>query len=137
MNIVKAVSRIGETNGTKNPDSKNNVGNYLGDIYLWQVVGEIAADRLKAAWNYLNSDKLMPDDDHLRANVEGEIVALKSPTFALQVKVAKPRESFDKDLFIEKASKRFKIDKHKLLELSMECTKQSKAPLTKKVLELK
>lgn len=133
--IIKAISRLGETNGTKNPDERHNVGSLLGEIYLWQVATDIASDRLKAAWKELEAEELLPSDDKLRTDVEGELVALQSPHFSLQIKVAKPRESFDKDMFIEKASKKFKIDKHKLIELSRECVKLSKAPLTKKVLE--
>ena len=137
LNIIKAVSRLGETNGTKNPDSRNNVGAALGKVYLWRVAVEIATDRLKTAWNDLTNKELIPEDEILRKSIEGETVAIKSPSFGLQIKVSKPRESFDKDAFLDKVSKKFKIEKHKLIELSKECTKLSKAPLSKKIVELR
>ncbi|MCI0557510.1 MAG: hypothetical protein MN733_03365 [Nitrososphaera sp.] len=134
--VIKALDRLSTLNGTRNPDEKDNQGAFLGPIYLWSVVADIAKDRISSAWKSLEENGLIPADDALRTQISGEEVITSSPSFALQVKVTNPRSTFDKDMFIECASVKFKIDKHKLVELAATCNKSSKSPLTKKVIEL-
>jgi hypothetical protein len=135
-NIIKALDKLAALNGTRNPDETDNQGAFLGPVFLWETVRDIAADRVKSSWSDLASNKLIPTDDILRES-NGSEVLLSSPSFALQVRVTSPRETFDQTLFIEQAAKKFSIDKHKLIELAAQCKKLSKPPLTKKVVEIK
>lgn len=135
-NIVKALTRLESLNGTQNPDAKDNQGAFLGPVFFWETVSDLAHDRAKDAWSSLSENNLIPADDTLRSRITGEEVITKSPHFVLQVKVSQPRESFDQTLFIDKVAKKFSIDRHKLVELAATCKKASKAPLSKRVIEL-
>lgn len=135
-NIIKALDRIESLNGTANPDASSNSGSFLGPVFLWETIHNIAQDKMKKAWTNLAENNLIPADDTLRDKVKGDEVIISSPSFALQVKVTQPRESFDQTLFIDKAAKKFSIDKHKLMELAAQCKKSSRAPLSKKVVEI-
>ena len=33
--IIKALAKMGKTNGTTNPDSKHNTGALLGEAFMW------------------------------------------------------------------------------------------------------
>jgi hypothetical protein len=133
--ILKAITRFGTTNGTKNPDERSNTGQLLGEVFLWETARDLCADRAKSAWADLESMELYSDAD-LRSLGESESIVVKSPHFALSVKVSKPRMMFDRDLFIERIAADFKIDKHRLIELATTCKAASKPPLSKKVLEV-
>ena len=50
--------------------------------------------------------------------------------------VNKPREAFDKDEFIATVAKEYEIDLGALNAIALGCVKKSKAPLSKRVLEL-
>jgi hypothetical protein len=135
--IIKALDKLATLNGTRNPDETDNQGAFLGPVFLWETVRDIAADKVKSAWSAVSENNLISTDDVLRDKINGEEILVSSPSFALQVRVTQPRESFDQTLFIEKAAKKFSIDKHKLVELAAQCKKQSRAPLSKKVVEIK
>lgn len=134
--IIKALDRLSTLNGTRNPDEQDNQGAFLGPVFLWSTIADIADDKIKESWKTLSANNLITTDDVLRDSINGETILVSSPSFALQVRVTSPRESFDQTLFIEKAAKKFNIDKHKLVELATQCKKASKAPLSKKVIEL-
>lgn len=133
--ILKAITRFGTTNGTKNPDERSNTGRLLGEVFLWETAKDFCASREKAAWAALESMELF-DPDELRESGPAESIVTKSPNFALSVKVSNPRMMFDKDLFIERVAEAFKIDKHKLIEIATQAKTPSKPPLSKKVLEV-
>lgn len=133
--ILKAFGRLG-SNGTKNPDERSNVGRYLGEIFLWDYAAELCSSKAREAWRLLAADQIISSDDELRATIEAETVIAKSPHFAMSVKVGNPRMMFDQERFIDAISSKFKIDKHKLVELAKECKSPSRAPLSKKVIEI-
>ena len=132
--IHHALAKLG-MNGTQSPDH-SNLGGVLSEIYLWETVRDYAADKCKTAWLSLEREKLIKPDDFLRDNIDKEEVVVHSDHFSIVAKVSTPRSTFDRDLFIEKVGKKFKIDKHKLIDLAQQCTKQSKAPLSKRIIEI-
>lgn len=117
------------------PD-KSNVGGYLADVYLWETVADLAEKKREEAWRALTSNKFVPPDDTLRETVDGESIVVRTPYFIVHAKVSNPRSIFDRDTFIQKVSEKFKISKPKLIELAAKCVSQTRAPLSKRVLEV-
>ena len=133
---MKALDRLPTLNGTRNPDQQHNVGALIGDAYFWDTVQDLAASKSRSAWSTLEKEGFIQNKDDIRNEVDGEKTLVHSPSFAVIAKVSNPRASFDKDAFITLVSSKFKIDKHKLVELAQDCTKQSKAPVSLKILEI-
>lgn len=117
------------------PDS-SNIGGYLSDVFLWETVADLAKKKSEEAWKALVSNKMIPPDDTMRENINGEAIAVKTSKFQVFIKVSNPRTIFDKDAFINKAAEKFKISKPKLIELSQQCVSQTRPPLSKRVLEV-
>ena len=117
------------------PDN-TNVGGYLAEVYMWDVVADLAKEKSKEAWKSLVSNKMVPPDDTLRDNINGESIAVKTSKFQVYVKVSNPRSIFDKDTFITKVAETFKVSKPKLIEISKQCVSQTRPPLSKRVLEV-
>lgn len=134
--IIKALERLPSNNGTKNPDQLDNVGALVGDIYLWETVSEIASDKARNGWKALQSEEFIPSKEEIRETVQGEKALVKTPSFVVLAKVTNPRTTFDRDKFIDLCSKKFKLDKHKLVELAATCVKETAAPTSLKVLEV-
>lgn len=135
QSIQKALDRIPMNNGTRNPD-QSNIGGVIGEAYLWDTVQELAASKSKAAWDTMEKEGFIPPKDLLREKGSGEVSLVSSDNFTVISKVTAPRASFDKDAFIDLVAKKFKIDKHKLVEASKSCTKESRAPVSLKIMEI-
>jgi len=116
-------------------DRKSNIGKYLQDIFVWQEVNKLAADSLKEAWATAQTSGALPFDDELRNKGEGEHIVTESDMFSLVTKVMAPRQNFDRDLFIEKVAKKFKIPVATLTALADASKVDGKAALSKRVLE--
>lgn len=112
----------------------DNVGPFLGRIYVLQEMSKFAEEQLKIAWKDAEAENILPDDLELR-ETEGERIVMESDQFSCVVNVAKPRANFNKDKFIDAVVVKFKIPKGKLEALAATSTKDSAAPLSKKVLE--
>jgi len=119
----------------KSPD-QTNVGGFLADVYLWDTVATLAKGHLEDAWRALEREKIIPSDVTMRETVEGESIAAKTAKFQVYIKVSNPRTIFDKDTFIAKVAATFNVSKPKLLELAKECVSQTRAPLSKRVIEV-
>lgn len=119
-----------------NPD-RSNSGKMLWTVYFWQVVKATAEKQLKAAWTGIQGPGgLVEDDDKLRALTIGEHICAESNKFTAIIKIDHPRKTFNADLFIEKAARRFRVTEDKVRALIEECKEAGNAPLTKRVLEL-
>lgn len=116
----------------KAPDKKSNVGALLWDIYIWQNVNSLAKKKLEQAWKVIEADKLIPDDDTLRA-VQGERVILQTENLSCVIKVEPPRKIFDKDKFILRLSKKYKLPIEDLNRMAGRCYVDTKTVLTKRV----
>lgn len=118
-----------------NPDRKSNTGNLLYRAFVLQTLASLAESGLKATWKSMETEGLLPDDEQLRA-VPGERIITESSHFSLMVKVSAPREVFDRDIFIARVAKKYKIPAASLAALAEQCYASSKAPLSRKVLEV-
>jgi hypothetical protein len=53
-----------------------------------------------------------------------------SENYSVTSEIGTPRETFDKDAFIDAVAKEFKLMKHKVTEIASTCTKTSAAPIS-------
>ena len=112
----------------------DNIGPILGRIYVFQEMEKYAKDQLKIAWKDAVTEDIISGDDVLR-DTAGERIATESNQFSCIVNVEKSRANFNKEKFIETVATKFKIPKGKLEALAETSTKDSAAPLSKKILE--
>lgn len=117
------------------PVDKSNAGSTLWPIFYWQVVEEIASKCRKQGWEVAWSEGVVPNDDQLRARGAGEFLIIDSNHFSALASVTKPICRFDRDLFLEKVAKKYKLDKEKLAALAESCKTGGKAALSKSVVE--
>lgn len=116
------------------PRDRTNAGPYLFDIWVYQEMCAFAEAKLKAAWKVAQDNGVISDDDTLRL-AAGETIVAESDKFSCVATVAAPGERFDKDVFIAKLAKKFKLEPSDI-EAVMENSKlTNKAALTKRVLE--
>jgi hypothetical protein len=92
--VVKALAKIGQTNGTANPDAKHNVGNLIGEAFLWDEVVKYAEGRSEAAWARLQKEGIVPAKKDMDP---GDYEIAYSPTFLVTAKVTQPIKRFDQD----------------------------------------
>lgn len=121
------------TKSLKFPD-RSNVAKILWQTYLWQEICSRATKTERACWKSLQEQKLLPDDDELR-KLRGEHILLDTNTLACVIKVEDPRDMFDRDLFIKKVARKYKIKETELVTIAEKCVKPSKAKLTKRIAE--
>ena len=146
---VKAVSKkykdrlhdelayLGTSRLVPRPDSKHNVGSYLGEIFTWQEVGKLADEKLKKAWKAAVEDDLIPSDEAMREKYDqDEHIVAESNAFSMIVTVGKPRETFDLEAFVSEVSRKWKINAVVLTKLAAGCKKSGTAPLTKRIREV-
>ena len=120
---------------TLKPQEKGNTGRTIWPIFYWQVVEDIASKGLKQAWEAAATEGVVNSDDQLRALGEGEHLVVDSNHFSVLASVSKPRLNFDRDLFLDKVAKKYKLDKAKLMVLAESCKVEGKAALSKRVVE--
>jgi len=115
----------------------DNQGPLLGAIFLWQETVKEAKERLESAWKAAVDADIIPDDDSLREK-KGETIITESDQFSCVAEVEKPRKVFNRDKFIDAVAKKFKIDRARLdaIAVASPCTTDSKAPLSKRILEV-
>ena len=92
--IVKALARLGKTNGTMNPDEKHNAGRLIGEAFLWDQVEKYAKARGDAAWAALASEGIIPAKKELE---QGEHELAYSPSFVVIGRVTAPVKRFSAD----------------------------------------
>jgi len=132
--ILDGVVKLSQS--IKAPELKKNEGALYVNVFVWQEIEAIASDALKKAWATAQAkDGVMVDDDDMRALGEGDHIVSESGSFSLVAKVSKPRSTFQKDVFIAEAARRFKTTPAKVLALYEECSKEGKSPLQKRIME--
>lgn len=89
--IIKALSKFGNTNGTTNPDSKHNQGRMIGEAFMWEQVAKYAEGRADAVWAEMMVEGVVPKKDDLK---EGEHEVAYSPSFVVIGKVSRPVKRF-------------------------------------------
>jgi hypothetical protein len=129
------LSAIGKPDGVRNPDAKLKVGKLLFDVYVWQELQKYSTSQCKRAWAEAVSEGSVDDDDALREQ-GGERTVQLTPHFALQVNVQPGRALFDKDEFIRRVAKKYKLRESSLTMIAEDCKCESKPSLSKKVIEL-
>jgi hypothetical protein len=136
--IIDAVEELLNPRGGINKVSRNdsNAAPYLRDVFFWQTIGTLAAAKEEAAWKAAQAANLLPSDEKLRENVEGEKIVAESEHYSCIVKVSKPRNNFDKETFLATVARKFKVPLQKLLAIYDASMKEGKAPLSKRVLEV-
>lgn len=117
------------------PTRLSNLDTSLCDAYIWQEVMNLAAQKYKTAMAEL-ADTVSVTDDEIREYAVGEHSISTGNRFCLIAKIQACRQNFDKDIFIEKAAKKFAVPLAKLKALAEISKKDSKAPLSKRVVEL-
>jgi len=117
-----------------NPEIGNDLGQRLWNIYVWQEIFSYAKKRVEAGWRDLLAAGYIPTDDELREK-RGNIIVNESNALSCVVKVDDPRMMFDIEGFIDKLHELHGLDKQELILLAANCQKESKAVLTKRVVE--
>ena len=126
---------MGKRNSLSNPDARDNVGQFLGDIYLWETAAKFCATRKKEAWEAAVATDLVKDKEFYRGYPDSMSEVVSSPGFACTVKVSVPRKAFDRDAFINQVAKRFKIDKADLVQVAQRCMKEGAPSVSLTVME--
>ena len=129
--ICDAVVHLGDT---VMPKPKGNL-KVLDVIYYWQEVSTHADKQLKSAWLSAQEAGLVKTDDDMRALGEGEHIVVDSQAFSVLAKVSKPRELFDRDLFIATLVKKYKLERGRLEAIAENCKVPCKPSLSKSVVE--
>lgn len=115
------------------PDKKYKL---LGEIFVWQEMETYAKARKEAAWKAAQDiGGLIDSDEDLREYIKGEEIVFETAHFSCIVKVSEARERFDRDTFIKRVAKKYKIPAPDLVKMSDRCKCYSLAPLTKRVIE--
>jgi len=142
MNTIKEKITAGVLALMK-PDAKiirkfkdDDLGPYFSTIFFWQEVKKYSESALDAAWKIAASAKVVPDDDDLRDKGQGEHIISDSRQFSFIAKVDKPRQTFDQETFIKQLAERFKLNEELLTKMAANCLKDSKPPLSKRILEV-
>lgn len=117
------------------PAEASNVAAALYDIFFWQEVSSLAKDMLEKAWTSNVECGAVPDDDAMRAAGIGERIVAESKHFSCVATVQAPRSNFDRELFLKRLSKRYKLPVSALETLADDCKKPSTPPLRKRVVE--
>ena len=89
--IVKVLSKLGNANGTVNPDGKHNAGRMIGEAFMWEQVAKYAENRADAVWAEMEVEGIVPKKQELK---EGENEVAYSPSFVVIAKVSKPVKRF-------------------------------------------
>lgn len=89
--IIRELRKLG-SGETKNPDAKHNVGNMLGDFFLWKTVSKFAEAQMETAFKKLEANGLfkVPTEP-------GNYELVNSPRFVLNVNVTQPVKRFSAD----------------------------------------
>lgn len=115
---------------------EDDLGPYFGTIYYWQEIKKHAESALETSWKLAQKSKVIPDDDDLRDLGAGEHIIADSKQFSFIAKVDRPRQNFDPEQFIQLVAKRYKLSAPDLTKMAAGCLKDSKPPLTKRILEV-
>lgn len=137
MTIKQQVETLLETVAglpTLHPTNSSTASN-LTSILVWQETLRIAAAKFKAAWDYPQSEGILPTDDVMRQLGEGEHVVERAGNIVLMAKVSKPREGFDRDLFIRRVAKKYKLPISDIEELAEASYTEGNPSLSKRVVE--
>lgn len=118
--------------GLRNPDKGDNQGTLLFEALCWQEMQKLSTAKQKATWTAL--EEIIGSDDELRKK-SGEHIAAESQHFTVLTTVATPRKSIDKEAFLDAAARKGRISRQALEDLWEDCMKESKAPLTKRIVE--
>lgn len=133
--ILKYLRGLGKRNGHVNPDSKDNMGQYLGEIFMWSVAKKFVDDEYKKAWETVETVGLVPDKDKLRQSPDTEKQLFESPSYACNAKVSKPMRRFKKDVFIGRLAKKYKLDAAELKMLADSCMEEGNPSVSLSVVE--
>jgi len=141
MTIKQAIIDLLNTN--LNTSSKiikrfkdDDLGPYFGTIFYWQEIKKFSEAAHEAAWKIAQKAKVAPEDDDLRDLGNGEHIISDSKLFSFIVKVDNPRKTFDQEAFIEQISRKYKLNVAELSKIAATCMKDSKPPLSKRILEV-
>ncbi len=135
--LIEALDKL-SGNGLLKTSRGDNSSQILGRVFIWQETVKYAEQQLKGAWQAAVAAEVIPDDDTLRegSTIGDERIRADSKHFSLVTKVSAPRELFSRDKYITAVAKRFKLDQGVLNAMAIECMEPSKAPLSKRVLEV-
>lgn len=90
-NIIRALSKFG-SGDTKNPDTKSNVGNMLGEYFLWKTIAKYAEGRVESSYKEMEKAGAIKVPD-----APGNYELLSSNHFKLMATVTQPVKRFSPD----------------------------------------
>jgi hypothetical protein len=117
------------------PKEKTNSGAALYPIFYWQEVLAYSKDMLAEAWKDATEAGAVPTDEDMRAAGPGERIVGESEHFSCLATVQLPRSNFDRELFIKRLCKKYKLNATAVDSLADDCKKPSAPPLSKRVVE--
>lgn len=131
------IDAVGKLVGRVIPAKGKKSAVYLTEIFAWQEICSHASTKLEEAWVRAHKVGVVPADDEMRKTA-GETIIAESDRFSCVAKVSKPRETFDRDKFINEVMRVYKLEpaEHAVLMALVErCKVPGKAALSKRVLE--
>jgi hypothetical protein len=130
--IFRAVNRLGH-NGTENPDTASNSGQYLAAVYLWSEVRRHADGQYKAALAALEQSGIMPDRTALKP---GAHQLCDSHKFALTATVSEPVRRLDLQALAQSLNKsKYRVPLGFTTETIEACRLPTKSTVTLRVVE--
>lgn len=117
------------------PRRMSNLDTALYEAFLWQEAISFAEKKYKAAMTAL-TDAVSTTDDQMRALDEGEHTVSTGNRFCVIAKIGAPKKCFDKEVFITNVAHKWRIPVAKLETMAEVSKKDTKASLSKRIVEL-
>lgn len=90
--IIMAMNKVTTDLARSNPDAKNNTGQHLGEMYMWDEIAKYAKGRSDMLWENAERDKFI-NTTELAAGQQH--VLTTSPHFVCSAIVTQPVRRFD------------------------------------------
>lgn len=117
------------------PSRLSNVDSTFYEAFVWQEALKFAEKKYKDAMVAV-AEAIEQTDDQLRRLDEGEHSVGAGAKFCVLAKISAPRSNFDKEGFIATVARKWKIPAAKLEVVAESSKKETKASLSKRVVEL-
>ena len=117
------------------PNRLSNTDSAFYEAFIWQETIKFAEKKFKDAMSAV-AETVESTDDQLRRLDEGEHTVGTGTRFCVLAKIGAPRKNFDKEGFIATVARKWKIPVAKLEVVAETSVKDTKASLSKRVVEL-
>lgn len=121
----------GLENSVPNPDARHNMGNLLGELFLWRVVKRYAEGKVENAEKGLESRGILKK----RELDPGEHLVTESPSFAFTAKVSEKVRRFSPEALAKVLFEKYKVPMPVALHLIDEAKVPTNSTVTLNLIE--